>query len=93
MPFIPQERREQLPNITFLSPGDRCYIFYKEMVRKWRDNPRWTTAHRIYQKMQEDLRPGGTEDVMIAYQLAWQVFFIKHVMPYEDEREEENGSI
>jgi hypothetical protein len=89
-----------------IQPGDRCYYYYRKMVDKWKANPRWTTAHEIYKEVilsklphliitdsnelqiQQELLDGFT-----AKQLAWQVFFIWHVVPYEKEAEERNGSI
>jgi hypothetical protein len=95
MPFITQERRfliEQntLDGLVNPQPGDRCYVFYKEMVEKWRAEPRWTTAHNIFKSMAGiDL---STDDG-VAHFLAWQVFFQLHVMPYELRKREENGDI
>jgi hypothetical protein len=111
MPFIKQRRRELIDKDQYYSltkefgevqPGDRCYFYYKEMVDKWKANPRWTTAHEIYKSMIKE----SVDDICInkddleryidnitARQLAWQVLFIKYIMPYEDEKEEQNGSI
>jgi hypothetical protein len=110
MPFITQERREAIDNdtLTKYEPGDFCYIYYKDMVEKWKKKPRWTTAHNIYKEMIERL--GGASwdadnpelepyirDITLqrkaAYQLAWQVFFQIYVMPYELKKRDENGDI
>ena len=49
MPFVTQERRYRIKgSLEEIQPGDRCYVFYKEMVEKWKAEPRWTTAHNIY---------------------------------------------
>uniref|UniRef100_A0A6M3ITW4 Uncharacterized protein n=1 Tax=viral metagenome TaxID=1070528 RepID=A0A6M3ITW4_9ZZZZ len=104
MPFIPQIRRLLIKNnkwdelMNGKQPGDRCYIYYREMVDRWKASPRWTTAHEIYKKMRGSSRlsyanmPESFED-KIAEELAWQVFFLWWVVPYEKEREKENGSI
>ena len=89
MPFVTQDHRDK-PDISI--PGDRCYIFYKEMVDAWKANPRWTTANSIYMLMKYETGRATSSD-RAAYELAWQVFFIKYVMPYEDLKEKENGTI
>lgn len=99
MPFITKERREIIDkeglSILYLQggimPGDRCYFFYKEMVDKWEANPRWTTAHEIFKDMLND--EIVNKDNFIASRLAWQVFFIKYVWPYELKKIRENGDI
>ena len=87
MPFVTQEHRDK-PDITI--PGDRCYIYYKKMVDEWKKSPRWTTADALYHFVK-------TEDILlseqVAKELAWQVFFQKYVMPYEDLKGKENGTI
>jgi len=89
MPFITQDRRELIDNGELANdefqPGDHCYEFYKPMVEKWKTNPRWTTAHSIYARVMRSSDP--------ARHLAWQVFFHKWVLPYEDLKEKENGPI
>ena len=100
MPFIEQKRRD-LINIhgkgvgIFANPqpGDRCYVFYKTMVDTWKATPRWTTAHEIYKKFLTDCEEEMLFDDYCAYSLAWQVFFIKYVWPYEQKKMEENGDI
>ena len=97
MPFIKQERRkiidqQGLKHLKDIQVGDRCYVFYKEMVKRWKENPCWTTAHKIYQDSRA--HPVWTSpDTDTAYDLAWQVFFIKYVIPYENQKEIENGTI
>lgn len=83
---------EGLKKLGAITPGDKCYAFYKDMVKKWKANPRWTTAHEIRRHMYEVDRVLDGDD-MIAEDLAWQVFFIKYVLPYENKKEEQNGTI
>lgn len=99
MPFITQERRKEIDEVGLssvhlldgLTPGDRCYVFYKEMVGRWRENPRWTTAHKIYKEM---VLSGITDvDDFAAQNLAWQCFFYFHVLKYEELKRNENGDI
>jgi len=105
MPFITQERRKIVDKDKFygldvIQPGDRCYFFYSQMVKDWKANPHWTTAHEIYKEMvhliegekeTDDRKESDDDD--IAYQLAWQVFFAWYVIPYEREKEKLNGTI
>ena len=93
MPFITQKRRDAIETgtLTDLLEGDLCYIYYKEMVEEWRENPRWTTAHNIYGKMVCGNSLTFTEKT--AYELAWQVFFNLYVMPYENEKRMIHGDI
>lgn len=97
MPFVTQDHRD---NPDMQIPGDICYTFYREMVSKWKIQPRWTTAHNIYKDMSDSIQQAHISDNFrigcndcAAYQLAWQVFFQKYVMPYEDLKEKENGTI
>jgi hypothetical protein len=96
MPFITPERRALIEegkggSLHPIQPGDRCYMYYKEMVAKWKAEPRWTTAHEIRKHMW--LYPVLHVDDRIAEDLAWQVFFQIHVMEYERKKREENGDI
>jgi len=101
MPFIAQERRDIIDRGGWLAdwtPGDRCYAYYKGMVRLWKENPRWTTAHEIYKKMRSSTQVtyvGRSADFenKCAEELAWQVFFQLKVMPYELEKMEQSGDI
>lgn len=94
MPFILKERRAMIANGTLKSTdfeaGDRCYVYYKDMVEAWRKSPRWTTADKIYQNV---LTHSFTVEDQAAAQLAWQVFFQLYVMPYELLKRKENGDI
>jgi|WetSurMetagenome_2_1015567.scaffolds.fasta_scaffold73242_3 hypothetical protein len=85
MPFVTQDHRDN-PDISI--PGDRCYQYYKQLVDAWKKEPRWTTAHQLYRWIRYE-----TFADPAAAELAWQVFFIKYVMPYEDKKEQENGTI
>lgn len=93
MPFVTQEHREK-PDHQI--PGDLCYSYYREMMGKWNAERRWTTAHKIFEvivgKVTRIPRMASIFDIS-AHFLAFLVFFIKHVMKYEDEKEAENGSI
>jgi hypothetical protein len=101
MPFISQSLRKVIDTQGLngllaegwsIQPGDRCYFFYKQMVDRWKANPRWTTAHEIYKELMYTPLNGDIDEDC-AKELAWQVFFINYVMPYEDVREEINGTI
>jgi hypothetical protein len=101
MPFIEQWRRnvidEQglkgLPEInnSEIQPGDRCYVYYRYMVYRWRDEPRWSTAHILYRELLDTFHPSDDEEA--AHHLAWQVFFQLHVLPYERSKQQQNGDI
>jgi hypothetical protein len=102
MPFIKPERRKMIDKDQYYSiskteegiqVGDRCYFYYRRMVDRWRDNPRWTTAHNIFKDMLNDELMEVNQDDFIASRLAWQVFFIKYVMRYEEQKIIENGDI
>ncbi len=106
MPFIKPEKRKIIDNLKNeyellynkkhqnYSVGDICYYFYKKMVDIWKENPRWTTAHNIFKLKNHELQIFYfSKDAKIAYELAWQVFFQKYVMPYENKKEKENGGI
>lgn len=96
MPFIEQKRRDiidkqGLERLSVIEPGDRCYVYYKEMVDQWQINHRWTMAHNIFKDATSKLIVDEDDD--IARALAWQVFFQLHVMPYELEKRRLNGDI
>lgn len=88
MPFVTNEHREN-PDLNI--PGDRCFVFYREMMEKWKANPRWTTADEIYAGV-VDLNQSNV-DLQRAKELAWQVFFNLHVMKFELEKQKLNGDI
>ncbi len=95
MPFTTSEARRMTDVVGPTTVGDKCFLEYREMLRKWRASPRWTTAHEIYR----DGVVGGTighpynDDSVIALHLAWQVFFQLHVIPYELVKRTENGEV
>ncbi len=90
MPFVTKDHRIA-PDMAI--PGDLCYCYYKVMVSRWKAEPRWTTAHKIYIDVLQGKRDKVVGDDLAAMDLAWQVFFQKYVMPYEDKKETENGTI
>lgn len=103
MPFTTQENRVKFPDTrpecenlydahAGGKPGDRCFIFYRPMIRAWRAAPVWTTAHELRKKKDNDLVYLGTDD-RTSLNLAWDVFFALHVLPYEIKKREENGEI
>jgi hypothetical protein len=83
MPFINEERRKD-PDMQI--PGDRCFIYYREMMRVWRLNPRWTTVDEIAKTFFVD-------DQLRAAFLAFMVFFNREAMPYEEQKAKENGEV
>jgi len=99
MPFIKPERRDLAGKgqLTDAQVGDRCYFFYKPMVDEWKKDPRWTTAHKIKKQMLHGLHlthVGGLVcDDCVARHLAWEVFFQKYILPYENQKELEHGTI
>ena len=105
MPFIKNIDREKMEIVApdhFLytdhaadiAVGDRCYYFYKIMVERFKKERRWTTAHNIYKEMIVKIEINRySKDTKRAYELAWQMFFQLHIMPYELEKQKENGDI
>lgn len=105
MPFIDPESRRNIDILGHkpITPGDRCYVWYRWMMEQWKRDRRWATADRIYRQMIIEPRlhdaaitDGFSQRVIedvAAVELAWQVFFILQVMPYEEAKMEENGDI
>jgi len=98
MPFVPKTpNRKEIDEKGLnacTSVGDICYYYYREMVDRWNIEPRWTTAHNIYREVKYSSIDGRvTSDENVACELAWQVFFQLHVMPYEFKKRDENGDI
>lgn len=95
MPFIPKDRRIAIAlGEDPKTPGEYCYVYYKYLVDRWVENPCWTTVHELYTYLcsfSDTMAPHSIEKP--AMELAWQVFFAKYVMPYEDKKEQENGTI
>lgn len=109
MPFIEPKNRDKINLFgceACVDVGDICFIFYTWLVHAWKNEPRWRTAHRVfdiavdpidneyfqyvYDRLQHKFE---LKDVTKAASLAWQVFFIEFVMPYEILKKEQNGTI
>jgi hypothetical protein len=92
MPFtLPERRNQMLAGIlTDIQSGDRCFLHYHRMVTTFKAKPSWTTVSQLYEHVRIT---GRSCEQQYAEELAWQVFFIKYVMPYEDKKEQENGTI
>lgn len=86
MPFVTEPHRKS-PDMTI--PGDRCFLAYKHMMEEWNKERCWTTADRLM----EEVFTKSDPDMFRAAFLAYLVFFIKHVMKYEEEKIQENGDI
>lgn len=97
MPFITSEARRMTDQIGPQEVGDRCFLHYREMLRAWRASPRWTTAHELYVDMRRrthgEIGSERSVDDVAAHELAWQVFFQLHVMPYELQKRTLNGEV
>lgn len=106
MPFINGKNRDLIHKhgpVACQDVGDICFVFYDQMVKVWKREPRWRTADRIYNDFFDDDFMNYVCDqlygkfsrprIVNACDLAWQVFFLKYVMPYEDLKEFENGTI
>lgn len=96
MPFVTKAHRIKPDPMI---PGDRCYTNYKYLVDYWKKEPRWTTADRLFSEILvsksycDKLKMHTPCEFCTALDLAWQVFFIKYVMKYENKKERENGTI
>ena len=47
-PFVIEDVRKKILELGFGEAdavGDLCFIVYFEMMRRWNENPRWTTIH------------------------------------------------
>lgn len=88
MPFVPQRNRRSLavgePPKTV---GDECYQYYLPMIHRWRKERRWTTAHNLFKEA------FNVNDQEAARTLAFLVFMIREVMPYEEGKAKENGEV
>lgn len=95
-PFTEPERRAQALAGTLREPqrGDFCFLEYRPMVLAWGKSKRWTTADEIYQRYLKR-RASISESVakLAPLDLAWQVFFALHVLPYEVRKRKENGEV
>lgn len=99
MPFTSSEARRMTDAIGPQVVGDKCFLAYRDMLRRWRGSPRWTTAHELYvevlQARENFRRPqlGVPPDIdqLAAIELAWQVLFNDVIMAYETLKRVENG--
>jgi len=88
MPFVPQPNRKDMANgQPPKTVGDQCYLAYLPMIQAWKKERRWTTAHNLFKQTFD------VDDEQAARTLAYLVFFVKEVMPYEEEKIQENGDI
>ena len=89
MPFITKEQRKKLDEdpLVFNQPGDLTYLQYVKLIKAWRKERRWTTAHNLTKEL------FGLSDHQCAKLMAWQVFMDDEVMPYEQEKKKLNGKI
>lgn len=100
IPFITQQERNDLKDITptrydlptsrELTPGQRCYLYYKWMKDEWRRKPGWATVDEIFQIVDDPCFEGANHR---ARELAFRVFFNLVVMDYELTKQLINGDI
>lgn len=97
MPFTePKDRRkmDKLKNLQAelsameidVKPGDLCFYQYRRMMREWKKSTRWTTVDTL-------LAPLFPDPEQRAYFLAFLVFFAFKALPYERQKQSENGDI
>lgn len=86
MPFTTEESRRITDAIGPQVRGDFCFLKYREMVRTWQRSRRWTTADELAAGLFPD--PDKRAEF-----LAYLVFFIKYVWPYEQLKCDENGEV
>jgi hypothetical protein len=89
MPAIKQDRRVPLlmGDLKPTEKGDLTFLEYVPLVRAWRKERRWTTAHNEFRRLFD------VTDEQAAKFLAFLEFYIREVHPYENEKFEENGEI
>lgn len=95
-PFIEDERREPAIKGTLKEPqrGDFCFLEYRPMIMAWKKSQRWTTADMLYQQyLRRRESISESKPKTAALDLAWQVFFALHVLPYEVRKRKENGEV
>jgi len=109
MPFIIPKTRDLIKTQGYSAcetVGELCYVFYEHLIKTWNDEPRWKTAHRLYDF---ECDPMNNEFVLMVYDqvankfeaddiakaasLAYKVFFELIVIPYERKQQELNGDI
>lgn len=110
MPFVEAKSRDRIKTRgveACESVGDLCYIFYDHIMRAWRDEPRWRTAHRMFKDFSEQpevceyfnyvydrvMQNFELADVVCASKLAYKVFWDRYVYDYEIQMMEKNGDI
>ena len=85
MPFVKKECRD--PEHKPCSVGDLCFKEYSELMKIWKENPRWTTVHDQFRHMFD------CTDEQAARALAFFEFYIRHAHEYENKKVAENGDI
>jgi len=86
MPFTTIEARKITDSIGPQTVGDNCFLHYRPMIRAWRKSPRWTTADELATGLFPD--PERRAEF-----LAFLVFFLSFVWPYEQLKRGENGEV
>lgn len=97
MPFTEPKDRAKMDKIRNLQaelraievdvkPGDLCFVQYRRMMREFKKQRRWTVIDSL-------LSPIFPDAEQRAYFLAFLVFFAFHALPYEREKQRENGDI
>lgn len=97
MPFTEPNDRRKMDRIKQLQaelhalevdvkPGDLCFYQYRRMMKEWNKSPRWTTVDNL-------LSPMFPDQEQRAYMLAFLVFFAFKALPYEREKQRENGDV
>lgn len=94
MPFIDKLSRDCIPETPYAedlakileTPGEKCFVFYRRFIREWRKDPRWSTADKLL----AHIIPCSEKRAEV---LAYLVFFVLHVIPYELEKREEHGEV
>jgi hypothetical protein len=93
MPFTTSESRRETDLNGPKVVGDRCFLHYRKMLRKYRSEIRWRTIHAIKREVMEANRDKALTDDLVAMNLAWDVFCHFHAMPYESCKRTENGEV
>lgn len=110
MPYIEPEPRKYFDEhpTEAKTDGDLAYVFYKELLKQWKAEPRWKT-YASMRKAAKDARSMPTEmqklvkglaangagvvDMIVAYDAAVDEINERYVKPYEIKKREENGDI
>jgi hypothetical protein len=108
VPFIINEKRPELiaNPATAKEIGDVVFLIYREMLRVWRKEPRWTTASDIrfdFVQSPDDclflislyshLYRFGWGQVKNAAAMAYDIFHNFYVVDYEKAKRKQNGDI